>query len=99
MIPYYFLQFAALIDANEVGIPKATSDQKVLVQNILYPTYFWASAIAVIVIIAAGFFYVTSNGNPQQVTRAKNAILGAVVGLIVVLLAFTITFIVIGGLK
>jgi len=64
----------------------------------MFPIYYWAGAIAVIVIIAAGFFYVTSNGNPQQVTRAKNAILGAVVGLIVVLLAFTITAIVLGGI-
>jgi hypothetical protein len=48
--------------------------------------------------VVAGFYYVTSNGNPQQVTRAKNAILGAVVGLIVVLLAFAITAIILGGL-
>ena len=99
MIQYYFLQFAALLSADKVGIPTPASDQKTLVQNILFPTYFWASVIAVIVIIAAGFFYVTSNGNPQQVTRAKNAILGAVVGFIVVLLAFAITSIVVGGLK
>ncbi len=98
MIQYYFLQFAALINADKVGIPKTAGDQKTLVQNILYPTFFWASAIAVIIVIIAGFFYVTSNGNPQQVTRAKNAILGAVIGLIVVLSAFTITWIIIGGL-
>lgn len=99
MIQYYFLQFAALLSADKVGIPTPAGDQKTLVQNILFPTYFWASVIAVIVIIAAGFFYVTSNGNPQQVTRAKNAILGAVVGFIVVLLAFAITSIVVEGLK
>ena len=64
----------------------------------MYPVYFWAGVIAVVVIVVAGFYYVTSNGNPQQVTRAKNAILGAVVGLIVVLLAFAITAIILGGL-
>ena len=64
----------------------------------MYPVYFWAGVVAVVVIIAAGFFYVTSSGNPQQLTRAKNAIMGAVVGLIVVLLAFSITAIVLGGL-
>ena len=98
MIQYYFLQFAALLSADKVGIPTPASDQKTLVQNILFPTYFWASVIAVIIVIAAGFFYVTSNGNAQQIARAKNAILGAVIGLIVVLSAFTITWIVLGGL-
>jgi Ni,Fe-hydrogenase I cytochrome b subunit len=68
------------------------------VESVMYPVYFWAGVIAVVVIVVAGFYYVTSNGNPQQVTRAKNAILGAVVGLIVVLLAFAITAIILGGL-
>ena len=98
MMQYHFLQFVALIDAGSVGIPKTSGPPDTLVQNILYPVYFWASVIAVIVIVAAGFLYVTSNGNAQQVARAKNAILGAVAGLIVVFLAFSVTFIVLGGL-
>lgn len=99
MLKYYLLQFAtAVITPEEAGIPKPASSEAQLTKNILLPIYYWAGAIAVIVIIIAGFFYVTSSGNPQQVTRAKNAIVGAVVGLIVVLLAFTITAIVLGGI-
>lgn len=99
MIQYYLLRFVALIDADTVGIPKPASGEKALVQNILYPVYFWASVVAVIVVIIAGFYYVTSNGNAQQIARAKNAILGAVIGLVVVLSAFSITSIVLGGLS
>ena len=99
MVPYYLTQFAVRINSGEAGIPKPAGDGTTLVQNVLYPVYFWASAIAVIIVIVAGFYYVTSNGNAQQVTRAKSAILGAVIGLIVVLLAFSITFIVLGGLS
>ena len=60
-------------------------------RNILNTAYFWATVIAVIAIIIAGFFYTTSMNNPNQVARAKNAILYAIVGLVVVIMAFAIT--------
>ena len=79
---------AALIDQKAAGIPTASSFS---LKNILNAVYFWAGVIAVIIIIIAGFMYVTAVNNQQQVARAKNAILGAVIGLVVILLAFAIT--------
>jgi len=43
--------------------------------------------VAVAVIILGGFWFITSSGDPQKVTRAKNAIIYSIVGLIVVALA------------
>jgi hypothetical protein len=43
--------------------------------------------IAVIMILIAGTKYVTSSGNPEKTNEAKNAILYAVIGLIIVALA------------
>lgn len=43
--------------------------------------------VAVIMIIVGGFRYVTSGGNDTSVTSAKNTILYAVIGLIIVALA------------
>lgn len=96
MIYQHLFYFAALIDQNAAGIPSAASFS---LKNILNAVYFWAGVIAVIVIIVAGFMYVTSANNSQQITRAKNAILSAVIGLVVVLLAFAITNIVVGGVS
>lgn len=96
MVYNYLFYFAALIDQNAAGIPSAANFS---LKNILNAIYFWAGVIAVIVIIIAGFLYVTSAGNAQQIARAKNAILSAVIGLVVVLLAFAITGIVIGGVS
>ena len=92
------LQFGALITKSQIGLSGPTSD-KDLIRNVLMPVYFWAGTLAVIIIVAAGFMYVLSSGNPQNVTRAKNAIIGAVVGLIVVLLAFGITNMILGGIS
>jgi hypothetical protein len=43
--------------------------------------------VAVIMIIAGGFRYITSGGNDTSVTSAKNTILYAIIGLVVVALA------------
>lgn len=88
--------FAALINQKAAGIPSASSFS---LKDILNAVYFWAGVVAVIVIIIAGFIYVLSVNNAQQLTRAKNAILSSVIGLVVILLAFAITNIVIGGVS
>lgn len=59
--------------------------------NILDIVYFVIGIVAVIVIIFAGIRYSTSAGNAANVTKAKNALVYAIVGLVVVLLAFVIT--------
>ena len=43
--------------------------------------------IGVIMIIVGGFRYITSGGNDQNVASAKNTILYAIIGLVIVALA------------
>lgn len=49
-----------------------------------------AGAIAVIVIIISGIRFATSHGDPQSVNNAKNTILYAVIGLMVIIIAQSI---------
>lgn len=90
--------FAAMgkIDPNEIGISDPVKDPTTLVGNFLVPVYTWAGIICVIIIIVAGYFFVISAGNASNVKRAKDAILGAVIGLVVIMMAFIITQFVIG---
>lgn len=56
-----------------------------------------AGAIAVLIIVLAGFRYIISQGNPNELTTARNAILYASVGLVVIVVAFAIVnFVVLG---
>ena len=89
-----WLYFAAtpLISQKASGIPDAAHFS---LKAILNAVYFWAGAVAVIIIVVAGFMYVLSANNAQQITRAKNAILSSVIGLIIILIAFGITNIII----
>lgn len=85
----------AKIDAGSVGVPVVSNANGVLT-GVLNVVYSFAGIICVLIIIIAGYLYVTSAGSASQTKRAKDAILGAVVGLVVIIMAFTITQFVIG---
>lgn len=59
--------------------------------NALDVVYFLAVIVCVIVIIIAGYTYATSGGNSGRTAKAKNAIIYAVIGIFVMIVAFTIT--------
>ncbi|HVI60914.1 MAG TPA: hypothetical protein VM535_02015, partial [Candidatus Saccharimonadales bacterium] len=46
-----------------------------------------AAAVAVLMIVIAGFRFVTAQGNPQETAKAKSTIIYAIVGLMVALTA------------
>ncbi len=99
---YYLLQFAQKLTqgtgSDDVkNLPTLTGDQ--LLVNGLNIAYFVAGIIAVITIIVGGIMYATSSGDQANVTKAKNLILFAIAGLIIILSAFAITNFVIGSLK
>ena len=74
---------------NSYGI--YTSQAVDVVRAAFQTAYFIAGAVAVIVIIMSGISYITSNGNPGAVSKAKSSLLYSVIGLIVVILANPIT--------
>ena len=77
------------------GLPVVAADSATLA-NILNTVYFWAGSIAVLMIVIGGVLYVTSGGNPSNVTKAKDTIIYSLVGLVVIILAFSITQFVLG---
>jgi hypothetical protein len=87
-------QLAANIDPEAIGIPK--NDPNAVLSGGLNAVYFVAGAACVIVIVVAGMLYTLSAGDSNQIKIAKNAIIYAVAGLAVILMAFTITAFIIG---
>jgi len=49
-----------------------------------------AGIVAVAYIVVGGFKYVLSGGNPDQTKQAKDAVLNAVIGLVIAILATTL---------
>ena len=60
---------------------------------------FLVGAVAVIMLIVGGFRYVTSNGDQNSVTGAKNTIMYALIGIVVAFLAFAAVNFVTGQLE
>ena len=56
-----------------------------------------ASIASVFFIVHAGYLYMTSSGKPEQLEHAKHVLKNAILGLVIVLAAFTITNILTGA--
>ena len=84
-----------ILPAPPPSLPTVTADT--LVSNIVSILSIVSGAASVIVIVIAGIMYTTSAGNEKRIATAKDAILYAVVGLIISLLAFAIVNFVITG--
>ena len=73
-----------------------TADLESTVVNIIQWVLGFLGLIAVIFILYGGFLWLTSGGNEDKISKAKKTITAAVVGLIIVLLAWAIVIFVVG---
>lgn len=78
--------------------PVDSSAGDIRVQDLLVKVINWillfAAAVAVLFLVIGGLQYVTSAGNKERIDKAKQTILYAVIGIIVIALSFAIvTFI------
>jgi hypothetical protein len=74
------------VDNNGRSLNEVTYTLRNVVNLLLYV----AGIIAVVIIVIAGFRFVASNGDATQVSKAKNTIIYALVGLVVAVMSYTI---------
>jgi type IV secretion system pilin len=93
---FLFLMAASeKIDPSSVGLdPVKNADGAVA--GLLSAVYAGAGMLCVVIIVIAGHLYTTSSGDQANLKRAKEAILGSITGLVVVIMAFVITQFVLG---
>lgn len=73
---------------SQIGLGNA--DLKTTVINILNLALGLLALVAVVMIIIGGFTWLTAGGNEEKVDKAKKIISAAVIGLIIVLLAWAV---------
>ena len=81
------LQFTDNPGQCNIAGTDATSKINHMVHTVVNLLSAIVGIVAVIMIIIGGFRYITSGGNDASVTAAKNTILYAIIGLVVVALA------------
>lgn len=62
----------------------------IVFHNVVTAALLFAGVVAVFMIIYAGIRYTTSGGDPKAVEGAKNTLVWAIIGLVVILLSFAI---------
>lgn len=65
-----------------------------LLKNWIYIALYFAGGVAVLFLIVGGFRYVTSLGNEEAMEKAKKNITSAVIGIIIIVMAFALVAIV-----
>lgn len=78
--------------SNSAGIStKEGTDLPTIIGKIIGGFLGILGSVFVILVIYAGFLWMTAGGNEEQVGKAKKMMTNAVIGLIIVMLAFAIT--------
>jgi hypothetical protein len=85
------------IKQSDVNLPNVAGDSGA-VQLILNLVWGIGATLSVMFIVIGGIKYVLSNGDPGQVSSAKNTILYAVIGLVITMSGFAIVNFVAGRL-
>jgi len=88
-----FAQSAAFFDNPQTGGAPNVSAQGTLGQNVTSIINFFLGLlglIAVAFLIYAGILMVTAGGNDEQIGKAKKIITYAVIGIVIILLSYTI---------
>lgn len=83
-------------DCNSGGITDSQAQQRInnIIRNIINLFSLVVGIVSVIMIIIGGLKYITSGGNDGNVSSAKNTILYAIVGIVIVALAqFVVRFV------
>ena len=83
-----FTKIAVYLTPGELNVPKGTPDSVLPV--ILRITFAVAGAISVLIITISGLRLVVSVGDPQAVSKTRNTIIYAVLGLVVCIAGYTI---------
>jgi len=81
------LQVGEVANCDETAVGEAQDRVNEIIATLVNIVSVAVGVVAVIMIIFGGFRYITSGGDSGSVTTAKNTILFAVVGLVIVALA------------
>ena len=83
------------LDVTKLDLPR-TQANEALLKNILSLVFIATGSIAVMMVVIGGLKYSSSQGDPQGVSKAKNTIIYAIVGLVVSIFSLTIVSFTIG---
>ena len=92
------LAVAPAVFAVELQNPIGINDPRVIIGNIIRAILGLVGSIALAIFILGGFYWVTSAGSEEKITKGKNMIMWATFGLAVIFVAYAIVTFVVGAI-
>ncbi len=86
-----------VVSGNTAVCSGDAKDAKEIAKNVISVLLWIVGMASIIVIVYSGITFVTSAGNPSQITRAKTMLMYAVIGLVVSILAYAIVNFIVGS--
>ncbi|MCX6746473.1 MAG: hypothetical protein NTX00_05720, partial [Candidatus Parcubacteria bacterium] len=85
---------------NEIASPLGlgTQDIRVTIANIIRVALGLLGIVAVVIIIYGGVLYLTSMGEPEKIKKAKDLLIAAIIGLVIILTSFAIASFIISSI-
>ena len=96
---HLYLLADVILNRGDIGYNPSLTNENQVVGSIMNLVYLVAGVVAVIVIVIAGYIFVASRGDSARIAQARKAVLAAVIGLVIVIAAFTITQFIIRGVN
>lgn len=84
---------------DQTGAPSADDDIRIIAARLIRVVLGLLGIIALVIIIAAGFRWMTANGDEEKVTESRKQLTNAVIGLIIILASFAIATFIISQLE
>ncbi len=84
---------------NDLHLPNQTADPEAIIGNVINLVLGFLALIAVIIILIAGFEWMTAGGNDKRVETAQKRLKYGLIGLIIIFLAYGIVTFVLSTLS
>lgn len=89
----FLYTIASTIDTS--GLPRPNTDNTI--DTALNLVFAIAASIAALMVVIGGFRYILAHGDSNAVAQARKTVLYAIIGLVVIMVAFSIVTFVIRG--
>ena len=86
--PAYAQIDTGLEQLKQIGL--GTADLRVAIMQIVRVLLGFVGFLAILIVLYGGFVWMTSAGNPERIERAKAILRNAAIGLVIILMAFSI---------
>ena len=91
MANFVYAQSFGINEVNNTIVLQQASDPRVIIARVIQIALSLLGLIALILVIYAGVLWMTSNGDEDKITRAKQILKNGIIGLVIILSSWAIT--------